>query len=217
MPHLGDYVAGYNGASVAARNYLQDAREALASAFAPGNAIKPLLRQTSECVDQALSLLWTESLDEAPEAALIAVGGYGRGELFPQSDIDILILIDHMPDEATASKLERFVTSLWDIGLQIGHSVRTLAECETLATEDLTIITTMMEARHLIGNQSLFPKLEALIAPTRMWGPNDFIRGKLTEQQNRHDRYSNTEYALEPNIKSSPGDFATCKLLNGLR
>ena len=213
LPHFGDYVAEHSAASAAARHYLQDAREALASAFAPGNAIKPLLRQTSECVDQALSLLWTEHLGETPQAALIAVGGYGRGELFPQSDIDILILIERTPDDLSASQLERFVTSLWDIGLQIGHSVRTLDECKTLAAEDLTIITTMMEARHLNGNQSLLAALEALIAPSRMWGPNDFIRGKLTEQQNRHDRYSNTEYALEPNIKSSPGGLRDLQVI----
>ena len=213
LPHFGDYVAEHSAASVAARHYLQDAREALASAFAPGNAIKPLLRQTSECVDRALSLLWTEHLGETPAAALIAVGGYGRGELFPQSDIDILILIESAPEDATASKLERFVTSLWDTGLQIGHSVRTLEECETLAAEDLTIITTMMEARHLNGDEALLPALEALIAPSRMWGPDDFIRGKLTEQQNRHDRYSNTEYALEPNIKSSPGGLRDLQVI----
>ena len=111
------------------------------------------------------------------------------------------------------AKLERFVTSLWDTGLQIGHSVRTLEECETLAAEDLTIITTMMEARHLNGDEALLPALEALIAPSRMWGPNDFIRGKLTEQQNRHDRYSNTEYALEPNIKSSPGGLRDLQVI----
>ncbi|MEK9529554.1 MAG: nucleotidyltransferase domain-containing protein, partial [Gammaproteobacteria bacterium] len=213
LPVLGDYVAAHGGAAVAARHYVKASRDALTAAFAPGNTIKPLLRQISECVDAALSLLWTDCLGETPEAALIAVGGYGRGELFPQSDIDILILIERTPDDATASKLERFVTSLWDIGLQIGHSVRTLAECETLAAEDLTIITTMMEARHLSGNQSLLPALEALIAPSRMWAPNDFIRGKLTEQQNRHDRYSNTEYALEPNIKSSPGGLRDLQVI----
>jgi [protein-PII] uridylyltransferase len=147
------------------------------------------------------------------QATLIAVGGYGRGELFPQSDIDVLILTRETPDTDTARRLEQFVTSLWDTGLQIGHSVRTLPECEALAREDLTVVTTMMESRHLEGDAGLIVELANIINPSAMWSPNDFIRGKLGEQQNRHDRYSNTEYALEPNIKSSPGGLRDLQVI----
>ena len=172
--------------------------------------LRPLLRKTSEFVDTVLTHLWSLHMGKPADAALIAVGGYGRGETFPQSDIDILVLTGAAPDTDTAQCLERFVTSLWDTGLQIGHSVRTLEECSALATDDLTVVTTMMESRYLSGERRLVEALEASINPSHMWAPNDFIRGKLIEQQARHDRYSNTEYALEPNqeLSGRPSGFA---------
>ena len=203
---------GTNPALVA-RDFLQTARSELTASFTPGQAITPFLRQTSDMVDAVLIRLWLEYVGTESTAALIAVGGYGRGELFPQSDIDVLILTQEAPDADTAGRLERFVTSLWDTGLQIGHSVRTLQECEELAREDLTVVTTMMESRHLSGETSLIEQLTDIIKPSAMWSPNDFIRGKLGEQQNRHDRYSNTEYALEPNIKSSPGGLRDLQVI----
>ena len=120
---------GTNPALVA-RDFLQTARSELTASFTPGQAITPFLRQTSDMVDAVLTRLWLEYVGAESTAALIAVGGYGRGELFPQSDIDVLILTQEAPDADTAGRLERFVTSLWDTGLQIGHSVRTLQECE---------------------------------------------------------------------------------------
>lgn len=165
--------------ALAARSFLQTAKETLAESFAPGKAIAPFLRQTSDMVDAVLTRLWVEYVGENSAPALIAVGGYGRGDLFPQSDIDVLILTREAPDADTANQLERFVTSLWDTGLQIGHSVRTLAECEELAREDLTVVTTMMESRHLEGDSGLIEALAEVIAPSAMWPPNDFIRGKL--------------------------------------
>ena len=210
---LDDFLSQGTNPALAARDFLQTSRSSLAASFAPGKSIAPFLRQTSDMVDAVLSRLWVEYVGTHSAAALIAVGGYGRGELFPQSDIDVLILTRDAPDGDTASQLERFVTSLWDTGLQIGHSVRTLAECEELAKEDLTVVTTMMESRHLAGEPGLIVELADIIKPSAMWPPNDFIRGKLGEQQNRHDRYSNTEYALEPNIKSSPGGLRDLQVI----
>ena len=154
--------------ALAARGFLQTAREALAENFAPGKAITPLLRQTSDMVDTVLTRLWVEYVGENSAATLIAVGGYGRGELFPHSDIDVLVLTREAPNANTATQLEQFVTSLWDTGLQIGHSVRTLAECEELAREDLTVVTTMMESRHLAGDTSLIEALAEIIDPSTM-------------------------------------------------
>ena len=213
IPSFGSFLAQGSNPALAARRFLQTAREALAENFAPGKAITPFLRQTSDMVDTVLTRLWLDYVGENSPATLIAVGGYGRGELFPQSDIDVLILTQDTPEADTAGQLEQFVTSLWDTGLQIGHSVRTLAECAELAREDLTVVTTMMESRHLAGDTGLIEALAEIIDPSAMWPPNDFIRGKLGEQQNRHDRYSNTEYALEPNIKSSPGGLRDLQVI----
>ena len=213
IPPFDSFLTQDNNPALAARGFLQAARDTLAESFAPGKAIAPFLRQTSDMVDAVLTRLWVEYVGEHSTAALIAVGGYGRGELFPQSDIDVLILTRGTPEADTASQLERFVTSLWDTGLQIGHSVRTLAECEVLAKEDLTVVTTMMESRYLAGDTGLIADLADIINPSAMWPPNEFIRGKLGEQQNRHDRYSNTEYALEPNIKSSPGGLRDLQVI----
>ena len=213
IPPFDAFLTQDSNPALAARGFLQTARKALAENFAPGKAVTPLLRQTSDMVDSVLTRLWVEYVGENSAAALIAVGGYGRGELFPQSDIDVLVLTREAPDADTAPQLGQFVTSLWDTGLQIGHSVRTLAECAELAKEDLTVVTTMMESRHLAGNTGLINALTEIIDPSTMWSPNDFIRGKLGEQQNRHDRYSNTEYALEPNIKSSPGGLRDLQVI----
>ena len=213
IPPLQNFVNDSGSSAQATRAFLRTAKKALATAFQPEQPVTHLLREASRVVDTVLMHLWTEHLGELPDIALIAVGGYGRGELFPQSDIDILILSrDALPEEATRS-LEQFVASLWDTGLQIGHSVRTLKECETLAREDLTVVTTMMESRHLMGDATLETALKAITAPDRMWPPAEFIRGKLGEQQSRHDKYSNTEYALEPNIKSSPGGLRDLQVI----
>ena len=128
IPPFDNFLSQDTNPALAARRFLQTAREALAENFAPGKAIMPFLRQTSDVVDTVLTRLWLEYVGENSPATLIAVGGYGRGQLFPQSDIDVLILTQETPEADTAGQLEQFVTSLWDTGLQIGHSVRTLAE-----------------------------------------------------------------------------------------
>ena len=119
IPPFDAFLTQDTNPALAARSFLQTARETLAESFAPGKAIAPLLRQTSDMVDAVLTRLWVEFVGENSAPALIAVGGYGRGDLFPQSDIDVLILTREAPDADTASQLERFVTSLWDPGLQI--------------------------------------------------------------------------------------------------
>ena len=201
------------GPTAAVRDYLSEVRATLAAAFHPGKSITPFLRDASGAVDTALSHLWEAQVGDSADVALIAVGGYGRGELFPQSDIDILVLTRSTPAEAITLKLEGFITILWDIGLQIGHSVRTLDECAALAQEDLTVITTMLESRLIAGDHALEDALKRITDPATMWAPNAFIRGKLGEQQRRHDKYSNTEYALEPNIKRSPGGLRDLQVI----
>ena len=213
IPQLTHFINETSTTAQATRAFLKSAKETLAEAFETNQPVTPLLQEASRVVDAVLVHLWTEHVAELPDIALIAVGGYGRGELFPQSDIDILILSrEALPDDAIHG-VERFIASLWDTGLQIGHSVRTLKECEALAREDLTVVTTMMESRHLLGDANLEPQLKAITDTDRMWPPEEFIRGKLREQEGRHDKYSNTEYALEPNIKSSPGGLRDLQVI----
>lgn len=139
------------------------------------------------------------------DAELVAVGGYGRGELHPKSDVDLLILLGNNDYDAFSEFVEYFIRFLWDIGLEIGHSVRSSKDCVKEARNDLTIMTNLLEARHLAGANGLFESLNSKIRGARTWSPSTFFEGKLAEQLSRHGQYQDTAYSLEPNIKESPG------------
>ena len=163
-------------------------------------------------IDAVLVDLWNSQVGERG-AALVAVGGYGRGELHPYSDLDVMLLL---PDELSSDDedaLSTFVTSLWDVGLEIGHSVRTLAQCAEEAAADLTVATTLMEARLLAGPSDLFDAMQDVIAPDKMWPPARFFEEKRKEQIARHHRYHDTAYNLEPNVKSSPGGLRDIQMI----
>jgi [protein-PII] uridylyltransferase len=151
-------------------------------------------------VDSLLVRLWSECIRE-PGIALVAVGGYGRGMLFPHSDVDLVVL---MPDgRAPDADIERFVGLLWDCGLEPGNSVRTLAECVEEAGKDVTVDTSLLESRLIAGDGNLVAELETRLAKRR--NVRDFFRAKVEEQRRRHDRFQEAAYNLEPNIKESPG------------
>ncbi len=133
--------------------------------------------------------------------SLVAVGGYGRGQLFPYSDIDLLVLLPHASDEVPKPKLEQFVGMLWDIGLEVGHSIRTVDECIALAAQDVTVQTSLLEARLLTGERKLFRRFEKEFS--RALDPQQFCKAKRLEQEQRHERYRDTN--LEPNIKETAG------------
>ena len=161
-----------------------------------------LLRERSKQVDSVLEKLWA-SFDFPATLALAAVGGYGRGELYPASDIDLLILLPKEANGALQEKLERLIGSFWDIGLEIGHSVRTIQDCLNEAENDITVQTALLEARLLTGNAKLFATFEK-----RLRGHLDplvFCEAKQIEQQERYLRFNETPYSLEPNCKDSPG------------
>lgn len=138
-----------------------------------------------------------------PGACLAAVGGYGRGELYPYSDIDLLILLAHEPDSADQIRLEALVTALWDLGFDVGHSVRTLADCQREAANDITVETALMEVRWLAGSKPLLASLQTTMAEQR--DPQAFFQAKRAEMQQRHSRHQDTPYSLEPNCKEAPG------------
>ena len=164
--------------------------------------VEAALKRRSQAVDSALKALWL-GLEMPSSYALVAVGGYGRGELFPYSDVDVLVLLDAEPTPADIEKLEEFCGSGWDIGLEIGHSVRTLSQCAEEAHKDITVQTALVESRFLIGNLQLFNALEAELK--KQLDVKTFFRKKTLELRQRHAKYQETPYSLEPNCKESPG------------
>ena len=190
------------------------AGEDLRARFTAGESVVELVRARAALIDEVLVDLWREHV-EATGAALVAVGGYGRGELHPCSDVDVMLLLPgdgDLPKE-TEDALTGFVTALWDIGLEIGHSVRTVAQCEEEAAADLTVVTTLMEARLLAGPESLFDAMQAVIAPDNMWPSDRFFEEKRKEQIERYHRYHDTAYNLEPNVKGSPGGLRDIQMI----
>ena len=188
------------------RETLAWGRERLSSQFHEGAPADALVHARAHLVDEVLREAWTQFLPEASSGlGLIAVGGYGRGELLPHSDIDLLVLHDEAALQAHQTALERFFAFLWDIGLEVGSGVRTVAQCAELAASDITVITNLMESRPLTGDASLYAALQEALTPARMWPVDAFFRAKLAEQQARHHKYDDTGYKLEPNVKESPG------------
>ncbi|HEY9460433.1 MAG TPA: nucleotidyltransferase domain-containing protein, partial [Paralcaligenes sp.] len=144
-------------------------------------------------------------------AALIAVGGYGRGELYPHSDVDVLILLRAPPTAGDTGRLEALVAALWNLGLDLGHSVRTIAQCQHEAANDITVETALMEARWLAGGKDLFQALKQ--AMREQLDVQTFFQAKRAEMQQRHARHQNTPYALEPNCKEAPGGLRDLQVI----
>lgn len=176
-------------------------------------AIEQIIKHRSQAMDELLSHAWRFFFADDCQMTLIAVGGYGRQELLPHSDIDVLILGQKQALAEQTSQLEAFITFLWDTKLNIGHSVRTIDECIKLATDDITVITNLMESRYIIGANGLHQQLLPEITPDNIWPSKDFFKAKWDEQLERHRKFNNTEYNLEPNIKSSPGGLRDIQMI----
>ena len=190
------------------RAQLAEAKAGMSAAHAARIRPGRLLRSHSDFIDNMLSSLWKGLVEEEStpsRLALIAVGGYGRQELHPGSDIDLLILRARDSSNSESVKIESFIRFLWDVGLQVGHSTRTLQECVSQAKADITVVTNLMEARHLSGDPTLLDRLAIRVAPERMWSPRKFFEAKRQEQIQRHQRYGETAYNLEPHVKEGPG------------
>ncbi|MFZ2853124.1 MAG: [protein-PII] uridylyltransferase [Rhodocyclaceae bacterium] len=181
---------------------LREGQKAIRASYLANTDAPRLLRERCRLIDEILSALWNE-LDFPASLALVAVGGYGRGELYPASDVDLLLLLPKSPGAALTAKLEQLVGLFWDIGLEIGHSVRTVEECLDEAAGDVTIQTCLIEARLLAGNEKLFEKFSSGLK-ARL-DAQAFFHAKRIEQDERHLRYLETPYSLEPNCKESPG------------
>ena len=178
----------------------------LATSGASTRSIRGMLQKLSKHTDSTLQKLWGLAAFE-PAFCLVAAGGYGRGELFPHSDVDVLLLIPNAanPDDDAQlkAKIETFITNCWDSGIEIGSSVRNLSQCVDEAAKDVTVQTSLLEARLLVGDKKLFTQLQDQLNTAMV--PTAFFVAKTLELRQRHNKFENTPYALEPNCKESPG------------
>ena len=176
--------------------------------------IRGALTRLAGLTDAALRSLW-QANGFGGDLALLAVGGYGRGELFPYSDVDVLLLLpdaaDPARDTALRQRIEAFIGQCWDIGLEIGSSVRTVPECLSVAQGDVTVQTALLEARLIVGNRRLFKGFQARFSA--QLDALDFFSAKRLEMRQRHAKYEDTPYALEPNIKESPGGLRDLQII----
>jgi [protein-PII] uridylyltransferase len=198
------------GQALAVKEQLKAERQAIIEAFQTDHKPEKLLTRLRQSVDAGLTQVW-QSFDLPSSAALVAVGGYGRGELFPYSDVDVLILLESAADAALQVKLEQLVRLFWDIGLEIGHSIRTIDECLSEAAADITVQTSLLEARRVTGSRKLFHFLQERCQAAM--DPQAFFQAKTLEMRQRHAKYEDTPYSLEPNCKESPGGLRDLQVI----
>ena len=196
------------------RTSLEHADARLAERFWAGEDVVQLVRARAWVVEQLLLLAWHRVVPDLDSLCLVAVGGFGRGELHPHSDVDLLILLgDAGASTSVRDALESFIQLLWDAGFYLGHSVRSVGECVDEARRDVTTATTLMESRLLDGPDALFQRLQRALAPDQLWPAGTFFEAKFAEQQERHARYHETAYNLEPNIKEGPGGLRDIQMI----
>ena len=200
-------------ALLACKQYLQQGQDTITAAFNRRISIRHLIRARSHHVDQLMVALWQSFQVDDEHSAMVAVGGYGRHELHPGSDIDLLFLIDENNIDATLNSLQPLITLLWDIGLKIGHSVRTIEECFQQANEDITIATNLIESRLITGQPLLFNDMRQATGPDKIWPARNFYEAKVAEQKARYRKYKGTSFELEPNLKGNPGGLRDIQLV----
>jgi [protein-PII] uridylyltransferase len=198
----------------ACKSCLKHGRDVIKERFNAGCNTHTLLLARCWLVDQVLASNWSCFMGaDADRLALVAVGGYGRSELMPGSDIDLLLLLPDDAGEQFNAKLEALLSFLWDIGLDVGHSVRTVADCVEQSLADITVVTNLMEARLLSGSGVLFTQMQEATGADRIWPSQDFFKSKVEEQRARHRKYHDTGYNLEPNIKEGPGGLRDIQMI----
>ena len=200
-------LAAGNCTAATCRQLLAQSQQELQQRFRDEEPVEALVRARAAFIDRLLAQLWRERLsdDLAGRATLAAVGGYGRGELHPCSDVDLMVLTPESLTDADRDPIAKLVAFLWDIGLEVGHSVRTVAECAEESIAEVGVMTTLLEARWLAGSASLLPAMRGALAPERVWPVRDYFAAKVREQRDRHHKANDTAYNLEPNVKTGPG------------
>ncbi len=188
-------------------------RAQLFERYEQGAVVTELVEDYSRRIDRMVAAAWRHFVPPASDAALVAVGGYGRGELHPHSDIDLLILVGDDGAKDLAEAIGALVIFLWDIRLEIGHSVRTVEDCRREAAADITVVTNLLEARLLDGDEGLFERMREVVGPDSIWPSHVFFAAKREEQAARRRKYGDTAYNLEPNIKENPGGLRDIQMI----
>ncbi len=184
--------------------------------LAVGIGIDVFLHRHAVLVDELLMRAWAlhlPLLDPKIDMSLVAVGGYGRGELYPHSDVDLLLLLRRDEHNRVRPFAEAFLRFLWDMGIEVGHSLRSLKDCVSESKKDITVATNLMEARLLQGDPKLFTAMQAKTGPAELWPGRKFFAAKYAEQAQRHHHFDDTAYNLEPNIKEGPGGLRDIQMI----
>jgi len=206
LARLPALLAEAQGEPTAFRDLLRYAHDDLQARFLAEEPVETLVHARAALIDTVLREVWRAQLGSDARAwALVAVGGYGRAELHPCSDVDLLVLVAAPVDTPGRARVEKLVAFLWDIGLEVGHSVRTVAECAQESAADVSVMTTLLEARLIAGDAQLLEAMRTALAPERIWPVKEFFEAKLREQTERHLKANDTAYNLEPNVKTGPG------------
>ncbi|MGK0296912.1 MAG: [protein-PII] uridylyltransferase, partial [Gammaproteobacteria bacterium] len=194
------------------KKIIKDGTNNINEKFDPNGSVCALLNERSNFIDQVLTAAWKLKI-KTELLSLVAVGGYGRCELHPKSDIDLMIIQPWRIKPDIKTQIEDFLKFLWDIGLEVGHSVRTVADCAREAKADITVATNIMESRLLIGREDLYLAMKNATGPNKIWPTRKFFESKLNEQINRHLRFNDTDHNLEPNIKEGPGGLRDIQMI----
>ena len=205
LPDIGPDVADDPAWAAAARASLAHTDARLDKRFDQDDGMDRILALRARAVDHLLKDAWLRCIPAEAPMALFAVGGYGRGELFPQSDVDVLVLASADTQQRHHEAVARFFAMLWDAGLPISHSVRSAAQCTAAAAADQTVLTALIEERLIVGEPVDEALLIDAIGAARVWPPRDFFVAKREELRIRHARFGDTSDNLEPNIKDGPG------------
>jgi [protein-PII] uridylyltransferase len=194
------------------KDTLKKGHQILNESFEAGKSVKELVPKRAWLVDQLLIRAWRYNI-KSEKISLVAVGGFGRGELHPCSDIDLMIIIPPRLNKESSQEIEKFLVFLWDIGLEVGHSVRTVKDCIHEAKNDITIATNIMESRLIQGDKNLYEKMLDSTGPNKIWRTKIFFEAKWEEQIQRHIKFNNASYSLEPNIKEGPGGLRDIQMV----
>jgi len=194
-----------DAARLALRQLLGDTDRRIIDAWRAGAPALDLAHARGKAIENIVAHVWTACIGESSTIALYAVGGFGRGAMFPYSDVDLLVLCESPPQGSGVRALESFFILLWDLGLKPGHALRTLGECRELAARDATIYTSLLDGRRIAGAASLDAGLAALLADATLWPAPAYLAAKRADRVQRHARFGDTTYNLEPNLKDGPG------------